>query len=572
MNDFWHNSSKEKVYQKLKENMERRKSIQALNKLNYDEAFLFAKDKVKELEGQEMREVIQEEINAWLLQNLDSKTGFYPPFPRPDEGGSKCILNPPPKIDFAEEGKDDKKAAKKKRSSVLKKVPLPEKGEDQPMHCPAFFRNHVLKSVQNLNEHWHNKDDSANLTQKHDPDLLKSCLRPLIFEEVRVEVDQDTRVILNNIKKKLLSEAKLLNKDKPKETKSKGDEDSTKFVILDMGVKPAKKPPKDKSGQRSLESIFNELAENGIVQLCPDRSFQEFKGSDIVRTSNSEGSFVIEDPSLAQVRQLVVKYCVLPLASDFVHKNAPYAKSVLIYGGEGNGKTLLVHAACSAAGATFINLSPRNTDGKYPESQLGKMLQMAFKVAKIMAPSIIYIDEAELIFVKDKKKLKASGLKDKSSRIKKPLLKELALLQPGDRVLLIGTSSKPPQDAPSKPPNLMSLFAKKVYVPYPDYASRVMLWHLFLERHGAVLSYNFSLSILAHLSADYSPQSMEEICKLVLTKKRLRKLRSHALVPEELISHFHEFMPLDKAILATIRNWNKPVPKPVDELSPAKKK
>ncbi|MCO5548461.1 hypothetical protein L7F22_001919 [Adiantum nelumboides] len=264
--------------------------------------------------------------------------------------------------------------------------------------------------------------------------------------KVRVEVDQDTRVILNNIKKKLLSEAKLLNKDKPKETKSKGDEDSTKFVILDMGVKPAKKPPKDKSGQRSLESIFNELAENGIVQLCPDRSFQEFKGSDIVRASNLEGSFVIEDPSLAQVRQLVVKYCVLPLASDFVHKNAPYAKSVLIYGGEGNGKTLLVHAACSAAGATFINLSPRNTDGKYPGSQLGKMLQIAFKVAKIMAPSIIYIDEAELIFIKEKKKLKASGLKDKSSRIKKPLLKELALLQPGDRVLLIGTSSKPQCD------------------------------------------------------------------------------------------------------------------------------
>ncbi|MCO5548463.1 hypothetical protein L7F22_001921 [Adiantum nelumboides] len=128
------------------------------------------------------------------------------------------------------------------------------------------------------------------------------------------------------------------------------------------------------------------------------------------------------------------------------------------------------------------------------------------------------------------------------------------------------------KDAPSKPPNLMSLFAKKIYVPYPDYASRVMLWRLFLERHGAMLSYNFSLSILAHLSADYSPRSMEEICKLVLTKKRLRKLRSHALVPEELISHFHEFMPLDKAILATIRNWNKPVPKPVDESSPAKKK
>ena len=38
----------------------------------------------------------------------------------------------------------------------------------------------------------------------------------------------------------------------------------------------------------------------------------------------------------------VMEYCVLPLASDFVHKNSPFVPSVLLYGGEANGKTLLV--------------------------------------------------------------------------------------------------------------------------------------------------------------------------------------------------------------------------------------
>jgi ATP-dependent 26S proteasome regulatory subunit len=56
-----------------------------------------------------------------------------------------------------------------------------------------------------------------------------------------------------------------------------------------------------------------------------------------------------------------------------------------------------VHAACSSAGATFINLSPKNIDGKYPGGQLKKMIQVAFKVAKIMAPSIIYIDNVEMV-------------------------------------------------------------------------------------------------------------------------------------------------------------------------------
>ena len=34
------------------------------------------------------------------------------------------------------------------------------------------------------------------------------------------------------------------------------------------------------------------------------------------------------------------------------------------------------------------------------------MIHMVFKVARTMAPSVIYIDEAEKVFLSDKKKLK----------------------------------------------------------------------------------------------------------------------------------------------------------------------
>lgn len=57
-----------------------------------------------------------------------------------------------------------------------------------------------------------------------------------------------------------------------------------------------------------------------------------------------------------------------------------------------------VHAACRAAGATYFNLSPRVTDGKYKGAKkVNQMLQMTFKLAKVMAPSIIYIDEIEKV-------------------------------------------------------------------------------------------------------------------------------------------------------------------------------
>jgi len=44
---------------------------------------------VRELEGQDMREVIQDRINAWFVENRNNETGEYPDFPEQDEGGSK---------------------------------------------------------------------------------------------------------------------------------------------------------------------------------------------------------------------------------------------------------------------------------------------------------------------------------------------------------------------------------------------------------------------------------------------------------------------------------------------------
>ena len=61
------------------------------------------------------------------------------------------------------------------------------------------------------------------------------------------------------------------------------------------------------------------------------------------------------------------------------------------------------------AGANFFNISPRNTDGKYPKKAVSMLLHIVFKVARTMAPSVIFIDEVEKVFISDKKKLKEFG-------------------------------------------------------------------------------------------------------------------------------------------------------------------
>merc|ERR1719446_8407 len=99
---------------------------------------------------------------------------------------------------------------------------------------------------------------------------------------------------------------------------------------------------------------------------------------------------------------------------------------MLFFGTPSCGKTLLSYALANAIGANFFNISPRNTDGKYPGKSVSLLTHMVFKVAKTMAPSVIYIDEVEKVFCTDKKKMKEYGgtMHEPFTRIKKELLKE----------------------------------------------------------------------------------------------------------------------------------------------------
>lgn len=57
------------------------------------------------------------------------------------------------------------------------------------------------------------------------------------------------------------------------------------------------------------------------------------------------------------------------------------------------------------------------------------MLHIVFKVAKTMAPSVIFIDEVEKVFLSDKKKLKEFASVEPYNRIKKDLAKVLLLFK-----------------------------------------------------------------------------------------------------------------------------------------------
>lgn len=123
------------------------------------------------------------------------------------------------------------------------------------------------------------------------------------------------------------------------------------------------------------------------------------------------------DPSMALIRQIVTEYIIFPLGSELVRKRHP-AKlaSIIFYGPEGTGKTLMVRAVASETKAVVFDLSPASIIDKYigNRADSDKLVAMVFKAAKAYQPSVIYIDEVEKIWPAKKKKKK--GVKGPSGK------------------------------------------------------------------------------------------------------------------------------------------------------------
>lgn len=315
------------------------------------------------------------------------------------------------------------------------------------------------------------------------------------------------------------------------------------------------KKKKDPTADRSIESLFAELVSNGILRPAPHVHVRDYLGSPSFVAATLEKANIIPDPSMAQVRQALTEYSILPLGSQYIHERAPYIKTLLLYGPEKSGKTLLSHAVANLAGANFLDLSPRNTDGKYPGKNAAMMVHMAFKVARTMAPSVVYIDEVEKVFVGDKKKQREFGGQEAFSRIKKELGKELKALAPGQRVIVIGNSREPYLPTKKDEKAFLNLWDKHIYCPLPDYASRKVVWSGLFERYQGRLPYEFDLSTLAHISDGFSAGQLDTVVHSLLTKRRLERLRVAPVELPETLQWLARVTPISREVDEALRKF-----------------
>lgn len=134
-----------------------------------------------------------------------------------------------------------------------------------------------------------------------------------------------------------------------------------------------------------------------------------------------------------------------------------------------------------------------------------KLLWSVIICAKEFQPSIILIDDIETIFsgVKTKKK----EVNSIAPRMKKIIadLKKNKLWSKTDRVAVIACTNKP-YDAALK--ESKKLFDKKIYFPFPNYASRKELAKSLIESKVGKQIIDFPYETLAHVTEGFTAGSV----------------------------------------------------------------
>uniref|UniRef100_A0A7S1E580 AAA+ ATPase domain-containing protein n=3 Tax=Hemiselmis andersenii TaxID=464988 RepID=A0A7S1E580_HEMAN len=353
-----------------------------------------------------------------------------------------------------------------------------------------------------------------------------------------------------------------------------------------------KKGPKDLTPDRTMDSLIKELVDKDILKLPPKVGISDFVGhyKNLDAIEQKALDPVIPEPSMAQIRQVVVEQLILPLGSLSVHQKAPYVNKALLYGPPGTGKTLLANAISRETGSNYIDLSARNLDPggagsgkiKYPDKKGANsavmMLHIAFKVAKALAPSVMVLDEAHWTFLADKKKVKAQWPGEKPpSRFLKDFLKEAKFLKENDRILIVGTSNKPYLCEKGDLKKFNAFFKEfKLFLPLPDYASLQLLWRTLIARHGGAITDSFDLQTLSWIckTAGYTAGAVDQVVAKVLTQRRLQRLPVKPLSHTEFVPHLAKVDPVFKDEYDTFQAWtakNNPQGKPEEKPKKADK-
>ena len=180
-------------------------------------------------------------------------------------------------------------------------------------------------------------------------------------------------------------------------------------------------------------------------------------------------------------------------------------RGVLLHGPPGCAKTTLARAAATSSKATFIPLQGASLYSMFVGEGEAE-LREAFRKARLTAPSIIFVDELDMLV--GKRGSSSSSTDDTSARLLSTFLNEMDGLELAGGVLVLATTNRPAaiDGALLRP----GRFDSCLYVPPPDCAGRLAALHVHTRK--IPLSVDVDLQAVAGSTERYTGAELAAVC------------------------------------------------------------
>lgn len=265
-------------------------------------------------------------------------------------------------------------------------------------------------------------------------------------------------------------------------------------------TKPAVAVPGD---AMTMTSVTAKLA-----SLRFDRDLIDTITADLITTKQSYSFDSIAGLHLA--KRLLQEAVLLPilLPEAFTGLTAPW-KGILLFGPPGTGKTMLAKAVAgmSHEQCAFFNCSGASLVSKW-RGDSEKMVRCLFEAARLLAPSVIFLDEADALLSK-----RGGEEHEASRRMKTEFFSQMDGLQQAQqegRVLVLAATNCPWDLDPAA----LRRLEKRVYVPLPDASARKEHFRLCIQQSNAAeLAEESMLEGLAAHSDGLSGADIQIACR-----------------------------------------------------------
>ena len=513
-------TEKDEVFSNIKppeEIRKNRKEIQKERQRDYDEYLKTLEKSINEVEGYDMKQKMINERRDWMEQyKHDHKEPpqqiklFY----------DKFNVTIKQELDDNQKKEKDKiaKDKLKKEQDKKKKDEQGDKIQIKPYTGPSGIEmENIQKYINEFKALFETPSEFINQKDQFMVNIARKNVLEKVTEAIRLEVDQMISIEIAN-RRTIHLKGK---KDRlPKVPKVKVPPEK-----LCTGEKPLVKVP--------LSELFNELIDKHVIRKMVPHTLDELQCdfNYVAHRMNIIDENLIDVP-LFYTKQLIKEYLIFPLGDPFVKSNlGSNITSALFHGPPGTGKTLAALAIAYHTDALFIDISPKNVDGKInTKEDLSRTLASAFRIAKNYQPAIIYFDNAEQIFAA---KAKGAIKNAAAQKMKKYIASMKNLITQDMRVLIIGCTNRGYPFLNKK--DMKNIFDKTFYFGLPSYADRVKLWK---NKINAITNLDGDLDycVLGEMSNGYSQESIISCINYTLNKQRLNRIKFNPIQTQEFIS------------------------------------